>query len=162
MKHCHFVWCIAISAVALTSCSAPKENKNTPNPSAKVVTSPQFDQWKGKGEVIDFKAIRSMFKTELDAFTALINSGYDVIIDFYAAWCGPCKNMAPSFASAARQFPDKLFVKVDIDKFEALASHARVSSIPTIKFFKNGALLETSVGQKSEADLKKVIKKHYK
>ena len=70
--------------------------------------------------------------------------------------------MAPSFESTARQFPDKVFVKVDIDAFEPLASHVTVMSIPTIKFFKNGALIDTIVGQKSEADLKKIVNKHYK
>ncbi|MDI4663003.1 thioredoxin fold domain-containing protein [Xanthobacter autotrophicus] len=68
-----------------------------------------------------------------DAHTA--PGGLPLVIDFWAAWCGPCKSMAPVFEALAAEFePHVRFAKVDTDAERALADYFRISSIPTLSF----------------------------
>ena len=62
----------------------------------------------------------------------------NVVVDFYASWCGPCKMFAPIFEEASKENENYTFVKVDVDKFEELARRYGVMSIPTVIRFKNG------------------------
>ena len=62
-----------------------------------------------------------------------------VLVDFWADWCGPCKQMAPHFANAATQLPDVRFAKVDSDAAPAASTRFNIRSIPTLILFKGGA-----------------------
>jgi thioredoxin 1 len=84
------------------------------------------------------------------------------MIDFWAVWCGPCRLVAPSVEQLADAYRDKgLRVgKLDVDSNPKTTTRFRVMSIPSILFFKDGALVETVVGAVPKTHLEEKIKKH--
>jgi thioredoxin 1 len=84
------------------------------------------------------------------------------MVDFWAAWCGPCRLVAPVIAQLADEYRDKgLKVgKLDVDQNPKTTTRFRVMSIPSILFFKNGKLVDTVVGAVPKAHLEERVKKH--
>lgn len=77
----------------------------------------------------------------------VLNSDIPVLVDFWASWCGPCMMLSPVIAEIAEEFDGKIKVgKVNVDEENELAMQFRVASIPTLLLFKNGQLVNTSVG----------------
>jgi thioredoxin 2 len=84
-------------------------------------------------------------ETRFERFVA--RSELPVVVDFWAAWCGPCRAMAPQFEQAARQLKGQaVFAKVDSDANPTLSSRLQIRSIPTMVMFRNGAEVKRQSG----------------
>ena len=73
-----------------------------------------------------------------------------ILVDFYADWCGPCRSLAPTINKLADEYKGRVdVVKVNVDNFGDLAKEYGAQSIPTVLIFKDGAIVERSVGAQS-------------
>lgn len=77
----------------------------------------------------------------------VVNSDKPVLVDFWAAWCGPCRMVAPTIEELANEYSDKIkFVKLNVDDNPAIAGQYQVMSIPTFAVLVNGAVKKRFVG----------------
>lgn len=86
------------------------------------------------------------YVTTVPELTKLVNAPTLTIVDFTAAWCGPCKQIAPVLDKLAEQNTNVTFVKVDVDDALEVAAEYGIAAMPTFKVFKNGEQLETIIG----------------
>ena len=81
------------------------------------------------------------------SFDELLQSEKLVIVDFWATWCGPCRMLSPLLDEVEEEMADKIeVVKVNVDDADEVAMRFRIMSSPTLLFFKNGAIVDRSVG----------------
>ena len=94
-------------------------------------------------------------------FLNIINSEKPVLVDFYADWCAPCKQMPPILKDIKSELKDNVrIIKVDVDKNPVIASKYQIRSIPTVIIFKNGQPLWTGVGLRPAHELKSILRQH--
>ena len=79
------------------------------------------------------------------------------LVDWWAEWCGPCKQFGPVFEAASEQHADVVFAKIDTEAQQELAAAAQITSIPTLMAFRDGILVFSQAGALPAAGLEKVI-----
>ena len=104
---------------------------------------------------LEINATDENFKQEV------LESDLPVLVDFWAAWCGPCRMVAPVIEEIAKTYQGKIKVcKVNVDEAPNTASKYGIMSIPTLAIFKNGKIVDKVVGVASRAQLETAIKPH--
>ncbi|KYF39796.1 putative thioredoxin [Toxoplasma gondii ARI] len=94
-------------------------------------------------------------------FKSLIEENEMVLVDFYAVWCGPCRQVAPLVEAMSEKpgYAKVKFVKIDVDELADVAEREEINAMPTFKLFKQGKAVDTVLGANAER-VEEMVKKH--
>ncbi|MCW3784875.1 thioredoxin [Plebeiibacterium sediminum] len=94
-------------------------------------------------------------------FNHIINSAQPVLVDFFAEWCGPCKDQAPILKDLAQELGGKAkIIKIDVDKNPEIANRFQIRGVPTLAIFKNGQTVWKQSGVVDKVNLLSIINQH--
>lgn len=107
------------------------------------------------------KAIDSPVKLSSANFDDVLRKNENVVVDFWAEWCMPCRMVAPVIEELAKEFAGKVvFGKLNTDENPTIASRYRISAIPTMIFFKAGRPVDQIVGALPKSEIKRWVQKN--
>ena len=99
--------------------------------------------------------------TDADFDRDVLRSDVPVLVDFWAEWCGPCRMMAPTIETVAKEYSGKVKVgKLDVDANGGTAMRYNIRGIPTLLLFKNGQVVEQRVGAVGKSEVQKMLEAH--
>lgn len=154
-------FCLLAGTTLFTGClttpaeQAPKEQEVTSAPISHEQPSAPEPTNVAVGAAVHHGVVALGSEAQL---ATLIAHG-NVIVDVFATWCGPCKQLAPVLETLASDYGTKVqFVKVDADKFPGIVKQYGVTGFPTLIFFKDGQKVHTKVGGGTADTFKKLIK----
>jgi thioredoxin 1 len=103
--------------------------------------------------------VLELSETNFDA--SVLKNSKPVLVDFWAVWCGPCRQVAPIVESLAKKWGDKVEVaKLNVDDVPGIAERYGIMSIPTLMLFKGGQVVERVVGLSPQAALERKFEPH--
>ena len=94
-----------------------------------------------------------------EQFASTVEDNDIVLVDFWAEWCGPCKQFGPTYSAISEKHPDVVFSKVDTEAEQQLAAAADIRSIPTLMAFKKGKLVFNQAGALPPAALEDLVQR---
>ena len=92
-------------------------------------------------------------------FVEFLKNNPKVVVDCWAAWCAPCRMLAPTIDEIASEKPDVKFAKLDVDKNRAVPTKYGIMSIPTLLYFKDGKLVDKTLGALPKAAIESKLAK---
>ena len=98
-----------------------------------------------------------------ERLSEFLSDNKKTIIDFYANWCGPCKNLSKTFdiVSSEEKFDGLSVIKINVDSYQDIARKFNVRSLPTVVFTESSKVIKTKVGNISKNDLVQIIRETY-
>lgn len=109
--------------------------------------------------IFNTRAIMSVTELTQSNFDEIIGSNDIVIIDFWAPWCGPCLQFAPTFKEASDKIDGVTFAKVNTEEEQGLGAHFRIRSIPTLMIFREQIGIFSQPGSMTAKDLEDLLDK---
>lgn len=112
--------------------------------------------WSAKIRFVEIILTKENFDAEV------LKADRPILVDFWAEWCGPCHAIAPALREIGSEYSGKMSVgKLNVDEFPDIAEAYQIRSIPNLKIFKNGRVVDEIVGAVPKAAIIKVLVKHF-
>lgn len=97
--------------------------------------------------------------TDAEFEEEVVNSSIPVLVDFWAEWCGPCKQIAPALEELAKEMDGKIkIVKINVDENTKVPTEYRIQAIPTLMLFKNGEMVDRQMGALPKSKIESWVK----